>query len=97
MSSLIRVQPFARRPAHGVDDDFGAVRRGDRDPAREVLEPQRAARIQLDRPGDVLGFVGRRVEGRRGERKDSEGEDVLSHGGFDEPGHETFSPERPVP
>ena len=69
------VEARLRRAAHGVDDHLGAVGPGDGHAPGEVLEPQRPARLERDRPADTFGFIedapGRVSRG--GERKDSEG------------------------
>ena len=70
----------------GVDGDVRSVAAGDGDVAGEALELERAARLQLDDPVDVLGFVLRPRRERQRQNRQDEGrsKEAVSHAFVDE-------------
>ena len=81
------MEPFAVAAPGRMDDDLGAIGRGDGDATREALEPQRPARIEADRPIEMFGLIVVPEGGPRGdanEREHGDDDSGVSHGSFDE-------------
>ena len=81
---LDAIEAVAAGVPHRFDRDLILVGGGDRHAARKRLHAERAARLEGDRPADLLGLVEEaRAERRSCERNEGRGDKYFSHECFD--------------
>ena len=77
------IERFAFRPAHGMDDDVGAVRARNAHVTREVLQLQLSAGPNRDRAVDRFGFFLPGAGGRSRQGQDERGSKESHSAGLD--------------